>query len=264
MTTPFVFGIPLMARALSPDWETTCRLLSRTILSCFSNPDEQVTVRVACHDLPDLDPAVEPYRDRLIFTQMARAVPALDSGKLERREDKYAKMRAIVVGAGKAGGGHVFMLDSDDLVSNTIVSHIRSFGKVSVIFTFGYVRDDVTGDMYCREEFDLFCGSCCAVFLGPNEDTGKDLKPHRLAKVNMGHHAWRKYIVKFGGEYVESREPHVIYIKNHGVNLSFLTMEGVPDLGKPKSFQRQFNAERRAAAAEHFAQNDITGRFYSI
>ena len=240
----FFFGIPLLSQKVSPDWATTCALLNRTIESCFTNQGHDVRVLVACHELPELSPAVKAFEDRITFLVIDDPAPSVDASKGERRQDKHRKMGKLVEHASAEDNCHLFILDADDVVSTSIVAHVVSKGSVSIVFRVGYVFNEKSGEIYRRERFDQFCGSACALYFGKEASTGKALDGAQLATVSMSHKNWQTLVERYGGRIIKSREPHVVYIKNHGVNLSFLDDNGVFNPDRPARFEAQFSEER--------------------
>ncbi|MBP0495946.1 hypothetical protein [Roseomonas indoligenes] len=257
----FYFGIPLLSKQVSPNWELTCSLVSRTVESCLLNEDADVRVVIACHEVPELKLSSDNLLEKVTFLQSDTPPPANDASKMERRQDKHRKMGALVEHASKDGSCHLFVLDADDVVSNSIVSHIRSKGNTSIIFRVGYVFNEKTQEIYLRERFDQFCGSACALFFGANGKGGTNLDGDGLSKVPMSHKLWQKLIERFGGAWQKSREPHVVYIKNHGSNLSFLGDDGVFDPSRPLRFEAQFSEERIEETAEKVELSEIAKVF---
>ena len=111
---PFIFGIPLIARASTDDWRLTMALLDLTMRSVRAQTDPDFQILVAGHDRPDVP---GPF-DFIAADWPATPVRAdnLDSGR---------KKTLLATQVLAQGGGLLMFLDADDWVETRLVATAR-------------------------------------------------------------------------------------------------------------------------------------------
>jgi len=121
MSEPFIFGIPLIARAASDDWPLVEHLLDLTLRSVIAQTDGDFRVILAAHDLPEPWWHVEADPR---FTRIAADWPI--GAPTAANDDGGRKKWLIKQAVRESGGGLLMFLDADDWVSRALVSAARA------------------------------------------------------------------------------------------------------------------------------------------
>ena len=274
-TGSFVFGIPLRSQTLSEDWNQTSELLRHTIENCLAQTDENVFVVICGHEIPES--AQRRFSDcrHVIFIESPLGPPKPGAEPDYLRLDKATKLKQIGVFCGRNWGesGHFMALDADDLVSVDLVAHVRAAAPASgVIFTQGYVwlvnerklfeLDPRNGS----ESFDQACGSSAAFhFLAADfPDTVEDGMPF-AGKQNGyrpflrigGHKSWSFTFELIEQAYTTIETFDVIYLRDHGSNLSAVDPHGRVQL----SWNKELSGDPRKMTRADVERRDLLRRF---
>jgi hypothetical protein len=192
MTEPFIFGIPLIARAASDDWGTVETLLDLTLSSVLAQSDGDFHVFLAAHDRPSPWRRVEDDpRFTLIAADWPIAAPTVAN------DDGGRKKWLIKHAVRESGGGLLMFLDADDWISSDLVRAARATltpGDVGAIITDGLALDFTTlraaafplGDTFAGGFHEL-CGSCTIGRVVPDSDDPLRRDPHTALG---SHHEW--------------------------------------------------------------------------
>jgi len=122
LNEPFIFGIPLIARAAARDWERVTALLDLTLRSVAAQTDGDFRLLLAAHDRPACwDRFAEDKRFRLLRADWTPERPTA------RNDDAGCKKWRILEEVRHMGGGLLMYLDADDLVDRELVSAARRF-----------------------------------------------------------------------------------------------------------------------------------------
>lgn len=165
MTKPgFTFAIPLRSAQVSRDWNRMTRLLEATIASALASRDAQVSVLVACHEIPDIRQKDDP---RVAFVTTRHMIPASPPMQMF---DKRHKKVLLVREHCRRGGGYMMLLDSDDLVSDRLAAHVLADDNRSgYLIRDGYTYDAGAAALERVQDFDDRCGSSSIFFLNPDD-----------------------------------------------------------------------------------------------
>jgi hypothetical protein len=192
MTEPFIFGIPLIARAACDDWATVEHLLDLTLRSVLAQTDGDFRVILAAHDRPACWRRVE-HDPR--FTRLEADWPI--AAPTAANDDGGRKKWLIKQAVREGGGGLLMFLDADDWVSRDLVRAARATitpGDVGAIITDGVALDYATlraaafplGDTFAGGFHEL-CGSCTIGRVVPDSDDPLLRDPHTALG---SHHEW--------------------------------------------------------------------------
>lgn len=168
MTTPgFTFAVPLRSAQTSLDWNRVSRLLEATVASALASKDAEVSVLVACHEIPDIRQAGDP---RVAFVTTRHKVPrSLPMQMFDKRHKKMMLTREHC----RRGGGYMMLLDSDDLVSSRLAHHVLTDDNRSgYLIRQGYLHDAGSTTAEHVRHFDDLCGSSSIFYLGPEDAEG--------------------------------------------------------------------------------------------
>lgn len=113
------FATSFRARALADDWPYHVWLLERVVYSMLAQTRADVSVVVACHDIPDTPLTKDA---RVHFLPVAVAVPNKNFDAMVG--DKVLKLSAGARWAQQRGCDYVIFNDADDLVSNRLGGYV--------------------------------------------------------------------------------------------------------------------------------------------
>ena len=227
------FLIPLRSKITSKNWDLTQHLLNNTLKSVFNQIDPEFRVFIACHELPELD---REYDDRLTIFQVDYPPP----GRVEDQlTDKYYKKRHLVRMVQDIGGRYIMFVDSDDYVSNRLVTFVKAHEHPSGwVIDNGWELDAGKNLMRPTPKFNNICGTSAilniSVLQYPVDTTFSDYKRENIYLFDFGHNEWNQIL--------DSRnEPRLayipfraaVYVINNGTNWT-------NDSGQRIGFVRQF------------------------
>lgn len=215
------FGIPLRSKAASKDWKNVERVFNRTLYSVYRQTDPDFRIIVACHDMPILD---REYDDRVEFLISDTPVPG---DRKEMMLDKGWKESMIVKRIREKGGGYTMLVDSDDLISNSIASYVKENpDENGFLSPYGYAYND--GSDYVKKLTALhrICGSCSIVNYSVEDlpdnmpENLWDDSPKDVWIIRKSHRVIPDYLEKHGRRLVRMPFPTTIYVRNTGDNHS--------------------------------------------
>lgn len=200
MTEPFVFGIPLIARAVAADWALVDRLLALTLRSVVAQDDDDFQVVLAAHDRPGAwDAVADDPRFTLVLADWTPEPPNApnDDGGRKKWLVKE-RVRAI-------GGGLLMFLDADDWVPCDLVAQARA--AVTRSHVGGVVSDGVALDWRSGRvarfplpgpfagAFHELCGSSTVARVVPDGADELARDPHLVLG---SHHQWPARAAELG------------------------------------------------------------------
>lgn len=192
-TERFVFGIPLIARAVASDWARIDELLGLTLTSVASQTDAEFEVVLAGHDRPDswLRHADDDGRFRFLQSDWAPEEPT------SRNDDGGMKKWRIKEYVQQTGGGLLMYLDADDLIDRSLVEiaraeigpeHVGGVVADGVIVDFRTWRAAVLPDARVYDgPFHELCGSTTIGRVEPDSPEMVRQDPHEALG---SHHVW--------------------------------------------------------------------------
>jgi hypothetical protein len=156
--TDFFFGIPLRSQQSAKSWHNVSRLFEATLRSVLGQTDSDFRIIVACHQLPEIAAIDDP---RVIAVEAPFPPPRSFP---EQMVDKGLKRRLIGATLRGLGGGYLMAVDADDLVSNRLVSFVRTDADPNgYILKDGYEFDCARGLIRAAPRFNRLCGSSAIV-----------------------------------------------------------------------------------------------------
>jgi hypothetical protein len=165
--TKVIFNIPLASRDSVANWDRTLLLLQGTLKSILNQTNENFHAFVCSHD----DPGLPEFNDvRITFL---KSKSHIITNPKQGSADKFRKRKQINEAAAEMGGGYIFFLDADDLVSNRCVDYmIRCGDPNGYIIPLGYCMDFETKRFYAvpgvwGKPFHQVNGSCAAIYGKP-------------------------------------------------------------------------------------------------
>jgi hypothetical protein len=192
LSEPFIFGIPLIARAMASDWATVDRLLSLTLRSLLAQSDGDFRAILAAHDIPDAWSAVaSDPRFEVVRAGWPPEPPtaANDDGGRKKWLVKQAVRRL--------GGGLLMFLDADDWVARDLVATARAAMRpehVGAVIGDGFALDHASlrmlpfpiGGVF-DGPFHGLCGSSTIGRIMTGSDEPCHVDPHMVLG---SHHEW--------------------------------------------------------------------------
>ena len=198
---PFIFGIPLIARACTPDWERVGDLLGLTLRSLLAQTDPDFSVLLAGHDLPRCWAELTRGDPRFRFLQADWDPEAPTS----HNDDGGRKKWMIGDEARRGGGGLLMYLDADDLVDRRLVEvaratlrphHVGAVLDGGLIVDFASLRAVPLPDPRVYDgEFLELCGSSTIGRIEPESDDPVRRDPHEALG---SHHLWTRSAAEAG------------------------------------------------------------------
>lgn len=200
MKEPFFFGIPLIARAVTPDWPVVEHLLGLTLRSLLAQSDSDVRVLLAAQDMPEPWLALgDDPRFTLLSADWDPEPPTAAN------DDGGRKKWLIKQRVRDEGGGLLMFLDADDWVASDLVRLARAAigpGTVGAIISAGYAIDYQSGRTLpfpigggFDEQFHQLCGSSTVARVVPEAEDPLHLDPHAVLG---SHHEWTQAAARRG------------------------------------------------------------------
>jgi len=200
VSEPFVFGIPLIARAVAKDWAVVEQLLSLTLRSVLAQTDWDFIVILAAHDVPAAWAGVagDP-RFRVIRADWPPEPPT------SANDDGGRKKWLIKQAVRDMGSGLLMFLDADDWVARDLVAVARAAiqpDDVGAIVSDGFALD-YASQRVARfpiagafdGPFNGLCGSCTVGRIVAGARELHRLDPH----LALGsHHEWEERAAENG------------------------------------------------------------------
>ncbi|MET1260760.1 glycosyltransferase family A protein [Flagellimonas sp. DF-77] len=158
------FIVPVKSKVVSNDWNQFEKLVERTMKSLTNQIDDNYQIIVVCHEIPQMD----FKHDKIEFVQVDFDPPKLDPNgtRDENREkkelDKSYKIKHGVKIAEKYHPDFLMVVDSDDLISNKILSYVNKQDQSSPgwYVNKGYnYKEGAKYLFYKNKTFNHLCGS---------------------------------------------------------------------------------------------------------
>ena len=213
---PFLFAIPLLARAVARDWDRVCQLLSCTLDSVLNQSDADIQVALVCHDVPDLPQLKDP---RVVVLQIDAPLPHNPD---EQMVDKGLKKRAAFAYLRELGGGWVMLVDADDLVSCRLVEYVRQVNaQYGMLIDEGWEFDCGTGKLAPASRFNRVCGTS-AVFRFRSHELPLHYKDteRTLSDAFESHREWRERAAELNRPLAPVNFRAAVYTINNAQNHS--------------------------------------------
>lgn len=211
------FGIALASQRIARDWAKIERLLSNTLNSIFNQRDSNVHVIIVCHEIPDIIQIKDP---RVTIQQAPFDIPHY---RWEMEIDRMRKLEVVGAIHRDNGGGMMFVLDADDLVSAELSTRLKKAATKAVVIKNGYRLDVAQQTVQPMPRFWRKCGSCAAVRWEVGELPTSPMwsnSPVFHDYVEERHWKLPELFEKEGWSCSFLEEPMVMYAVNHGQNES--------------------------------------------
>jgi hypothetical protein len=118
MAEPFIFGIPMIARAAARNWPFVQALLDLTLASVQAQTDPDFRIVIAGHDEPSL-----PCDDtRITFIEADWPPQPVRADNLDSGRKKFAINQLVLA----SGGGLLMFVDADDWIDARLVETARA------------------------------------------------------------------------------------------------------------------------------------------
>lgn len=154
--------VPFVAKITVSDWESSCRLLKRTIQSVLALPKEFASVSVIGHDFPENI----TFGDRCEWVAIEGTPPnKLDSNG--KKSDKGAKLLFGVRKAYTDGHEWVMFVDADDLINRDLPLYCELDHYDTVCFENGYSWNERSHLLLKIPHFHRVCGTSWIMRLTP-------------------------------------------------------------------------------------------------
>ena len=162
------FIVPVKSKVVSNDWGRFVKLVERTLKSLTNQDSLKYRVIVVCHELPEIN----YNHDKIEFVQVDFAPPELnpkgtrDENREKKEVDKSKKIKLGVEVAKKYNPNYLMVVDSDDLISNKIVSFVLAQDQSSPgwYINKGYnYKEGAKYVFYKNRTFNHLCGSSIIV-----------------------------------------------------------------------------------------------------
>jgi hypothetical protein len=210
-------GIPVISRRAAKDWNVVLGFVEQA-LTCIARQTVPCRrVIVACHERPDVK---IPEGLDVTFVEVDIPLPIFT---FESELDKLRKCEVIGAKLREYGGGRLFLLDVDDLISDKFIEIVSAHTTKAALFRRGYFMDCITGTLAALPRFWRRCGSCAVVDWNVDELPEAPLSetPTEYRKfLNVRHFEWDVHFRNQNWTVADINEPIVAYTFNHGQNQS--------------------------------------------
>jgi hypothetical protein len=161
------FIVPVKSEKLAADWPAFCKLFERSLGSICNQESPDFKVVVVCHEIPKVDFESE----KVTYIQVDFAPPTLvendwDKNRALKEGDKAKKIQKGMEHARQYDPDHVMVVDSDDCVSNRIVSFVAEQDQNAPgwFVKKGYFyREGAPYVFLNKNNFNTLCGSCIII-----------------------------------------------------------------------------------------------------
>ncbi|MFS4457204.1 glycosyltransferase family A protein [Maribacter sp. 2304DJ31-5] len=165
------FVVPVKSKSVASDWVKFSQLFERTLKSICNQTDSNFKVVVVCHEIPDINYTCE----NIHFIHPDFQPPSKENISpqeyfINKRIDKGNKIKhGVAYASKKFNTDYVMLVDSDDFVSNKVVSFVNSsanklpgwyVGNGYLSFSWKNVL------VVTKKKFNYLCGS--SVIVKPN------------------------------------------------------------------------------------------------
>lgn len=221
-------AIPLKAKCVAKDWDTTCRLLQRTVDSAINQTSPCFQIVVCGHDKPIFLDA-EKYSS-VVFKRYTDTPPptgdkSIEAGYLQFEFDRCNKIHRGLETLNNLNDDitHWFALDGDDLMRCDFVEVLSQYKDYdAVIIDNGYQLDSNRSMVTKCDSFSQWCGSS-SVIARKIFEIPKSIEIPYCYDVpfrKFSHVAMLECLRESGFSVAVAKERLMIYVVNHNGNLS--------------------------------------------
>ncbi|MFQ3670913.1 MAG: hypothetical protein SNJ84_05590 [Verrucomicrobiia bacterium] len=211
---PFVFIVPLRARARCRNWTLTSALCVRAVSSMLAVEEEGVRVILVCNERPE--GLANDERLRVIEEDFPVPEP---SGKAPL-EDKFRKIHRGLVEAKPLMPGYLMLADADDCISNRLCPWILSRSEPgNWRLSRGYLHDEGSSTVLVHPEFHLQCGTSHVAWCQAEDlpdDAGSGMGS--CFWLRFGHHIIDEEMARLGRPFQDVPFPGAVYVVGHPDN----------------------------------------------
>ena len=218
--------IPLKARSVSKNWNTTCENLAATLSSVANQTDRSFRCVVVGHDKP---PFFDEASDQIEFFQFSTMPPPTigdneSENQLKYEADRCTKiLEGIVYLNNLHPVTHWYALDADDLIHKDFVKHCSDLSdRDAIIFDKGYFLFKNTGIVNKSDSFSAYCGSSAVIssntFDIPESTDGQSFRATPFG--NISHVHMKDHLENRGLSVITPEERLVMYVRDNGENIS--------------------------------------------
>ena len=220
----FLLGIviPLKSKVVSNSWSDVTNALSKTLNSILNQTNKQVKSIVVCHEIPDI-PLENSESIKFVSVEQFSPPNIRGLGRNKRQllyeKDRTQKINIGVKALLEKGCTHIFSLDADDLIHRDFTQTIKNNASAqAILLKRGFLNFQQYNVVNYTESFDVFCGSCCVM----NASTVYLQRDNELYTFFewYSHPNYEKSLKMIGMEYVVPEEYIVMYMREHGENIS--------------------------------------------
>ena len=162
-----IFIVPIKSAQLASDWKEFSKLVGRTLKSLCNQDNDNFKVVAACHEIPD----ISYQNDKIEYIQVSFDPPKLVESEEEKNCElkEVDKAKKILVAYEKAKSynpDYTMVVDSDDLISNNIVSYVEKQNNDihGWYFPKGYFYQEGSKYLFInKKNFNDKCGTCIII-----------------------------------------------------------------------------------------------------
>lgn len=161
------FIVPVKSEKLAADWPAFCKLFERSLKSICNQINREFKVVVVCHEIP----TITFESDKVTYIQVDFPPPVLvendwDKNRALKEGDKAKKIQKGMAFAEQEKPDYVMVVDSDDCVSNRIVSFVADQDQNSpgwYVKKGYYYKEGAKYVFLNKHTFNNLCGSCIII-----------------------------------------------------------------------------------------------------
>jgi hypothetical protein len=158
------FIVPVKSKRVSNDWAYFSKLVERT-MRCLCNQDSpDFEIILVCHEVPDMNFSSEKIHTIHVDFEPPhlKEEDTREEGRMKKEIDKAKKIKFGEAYAKKFNPDFLMVVDSDDMISNKIVSYTEQQDKNSAGWYIekGYnYKEGKNFAFYKNRTFNHLCGS---------------------------------------------------------------------------------------------------------
>lgn len=219
-------AIPLKAKAVSKNWKNVEKSLLMTLNSIKNQLNQNFIAFVIGHDKPSFFDDTNKFSNNIIFIHFSKLTPPLTTDDHDKNLELFELDRCSKIFEGykkllEHDISHFFPLDADDLLSNDLVSHIKSNEEFdALLIENGFVYYQNKRVLNKINNFNTYCGSSMIASIQLINSSQNSANFEEFLFRKIGHVMMKDYLIHHNVNYKVPEARLMMYIRDNGDNIS--------------------------------------------